>query len=118
MSKRSQRWALVLVFLVAAQIGASLVLRRSYALVSFSDVLQCAALFCAALACVLNISKTSLRSRLFWIFMSLGVGSWLSYQALWTYIELVQKREVPSLFAGDAILFLHFVPMMAAIALQ
>jgi signal transduction histidine kinase len=118
MSKRSQRWALVLIFLVVAQIGASLILRRSYALVSFSDVLQCAALFCAALACVLNIGKTSLRSRLFWIFMSLGVGSWLSYQALWTYIEVVQKREVPSLFAGDAILFLHLVPMMAAIALQ
>lgn len=118
MSKRSQRWALVLVCLVIVQIGVSLTLRRSFLLVSLSDILQCAALSCAALSCVLNISKTNLRSRLFWIFMSLGTLSWLSYQVLWTFIEVVQRQEVPGMFAGDAILFLHFVPLMAAVALQ
>lgn len=118
MSKRSQCWALVLVCLVVAQIGTSLTLRRSFALVSLSDILQCAALLCAAVSCLLNISKTSLRSRLFWIFMSLGTVSWLTYQGLWTFIEVVQRREVPNMFAGDAILFLHFVPLMAAMALQ
>jgi signal transduction histidine kinase len=119
MSKRSQRWALVLVCLVVAQVGASLVLpRRSFALASLSDLLQCALLLCAAVSCVLNIPKTTRRSRLFWFLMSLGMISWLSYQTLWTYIEVVQRREVPSLFAGDVILFLHFVPMMAAMALQ
>jgi len=119
MSKRSQRWALVLVCLVVAQVGASLLLpRRSFALASLSDLLQCALLLCAAVSCVLNIPKTTHRSRLFWFLMSLGMVSWLTYQALWTYIEVVQRREVPSLFAGDVILFLHFVPMMAAMALQ
>ena len=119
MSKRSQRWALVLVCLVVAQVGASLVLpRRSFALASLSDLLQCALLLCAAISCVLNIPKTTRRSRLFWFLMSFGMVSWLSYQALWTYIEVVQRRDVPSLFSGDAILFLHFVPMMAAMALQ
>lgn len=119
MSKQSQRWALVLVCLVVAQIGASLVLpRRSFALAALSDLLQCALLLCATLACSLNISRTARKSRLFWILMSLGLGSWLIYQLLWTYIEVVQGREVPNLFAGDAILVLHFVPMMAAIALQ
>jgi signal transduction histidine kinase len=119
MSKRSQHWALVLVCLVVAQIGASLLLpRRSFALASLSDMLQCGLLLCAALSCVLNVSKTTRRSRLFWILMGLGMASWLSYQLLWTYIEVAQRREVPSLFAGDAILVLHFVPMMAAIALQ
>jgi len=119
MSKRSQRWALVLVCLVVAQMGASLLLpRRSFALASLSDLLQCALLLCASLSCLLNVPKAASRSRLFWLLMGMGMASWFSYQLLWTYIEVVQRREVPSLFAGDAILVLHFVPMMAAIALQ
>jgi signal transduction histidine kinase len=119
MSKRAQRWALVLACLVVAQIGASLLLpRRSVALTALSDLLQCALLLCAVFSCALNVSRTTRRSRLFWLLMSLGLGSWLIYQLLWTYIEVVEGREVPSLFAGDAILVLHFVPMMAAIALQ
>lgn len=118
MSKRSQRWALVLVCLVVAQISASLFMPRSFGLSAVSDLLQCALLLCAAFSCVLNVPKTAGRFRLFWSLMSLGLVSWLAYQVLWTYIEVVQKREVPNLFAGDAILFLHLVPMMAAIALQ
>jgi len=50
--------------------------------------------------------------------MTLGLTGWLTYQFLWTYIEVVQKRDVPDLFPGDVILFLHVVPMMAALALQ
>lgn len=118
MSKRSQRWALVLVCLVVAQISASLFMPRSFGLSALSDLLQCALLLCAAFSCALNVPKTAGRFRLFWSLMSLGLVSWLAYQVLWTYIEVVQKREVPNLFAGDAILFLHLVPMMAAIALQ
>jgi signal transduction histidine kinase len=119
MSKRSQWWALVLVCLVAAQMGASLLLpARSFALVALSDLVQCALLLCASFSCILNIPRTTGRSRLFWLLMSLGMVSWLTYQMLWTFIEVVQRREVPNLYAGDAVLFLHFVPMMAAIALQ
>jgi len=119
MSKRSQRWALALVCLSVAQIGASLLLRNhKYFLASVSDLVQCALLFCASYSCILNVPRTAQRSRLFWLLMSLGMVSWLSYQVLWTYIEVVQKSQVPNMFAGDAILFLHFVPMMAAIALQ
>jgi len=50
--------------------------------------------------------------------MCLGFTSWLTYQFLWTYIEVIQRADVPSLFTGDIILFLHIVPMMAALALQ
>src|SRR5579862_2629311 len=104
MSKRSQRWALVLVCLVAAQVGASLLLSaRSFVLVALSDLVQCALLLCAFFSCILNIPRTTGRSRLFWLLMSLGMGSWLTYQILWTFIEVVQRREVPSLYAGDAV---------------
>ena len=119
MSKRSKVWTWVLVCLVAAQVAASLVLRKpGFALAAFSDAVQCALLACAAVSCLPHIFRSTRRVRLFWILMALGLAGWLSYQTLWTFIEVVQHRDVPSLFAGDAILFLHFVPMMAALALQ
>jgi len=37
---------------------------------------------------------------------------------LWTYYEVILRRDVPDLFAGDVILFLHIVPLMAALALR
>ena len=119
MSTRSKVWTWVLVCLVAAQIAASLVLRKpSFALAALSDAVQCALLACAAVSCLPHIFRSTRRVRLFWILMALGLTGWLSYQTMWTFIEVVQHRDVPSLFAGDAVLFLHFVPMMAALALQ
>jgi signal transduction histidine kinase len=119
MSARSKVWAWVLVCLVVAQIAASLSLRKpGFVLAAFSDGVQCALLFCAALSCLPHIFKTTRRVRLFWFLMGLGLTAWLTYQSLWTYIEVVQHRDVPDLFAGDAIIFLHFVPMMAALAFQ
>src|SRR5437762_5747526 len=119
MSTRSKVWAWVLVCLVVAQIAASLSLRKpGFRLAAFSDGIQCALLFCAALSCLPHVFQTTRRVRLFWVLMGLGLTSWLGYQSLWTYIEVVLHRDVPDLFAGDAIIFLHFVPMMAALPLQ
>ncbi|PYX38092.1 MAG: hypothetical protein DMG75_04895 [Acidobacteria bacterium] len=50
--------------------------------------------------------------------MTLGLGFWFSYQLLWTYFEVVLRQDVPEAFAGDLVLFLHIVPMIAALALQ
>jgi signal transduction histidine kinase len=119
MSARSNFWAVCLASVVIAQTAASLALpARGFALAAVSDIVQCALLLCATILCFLNSGKTFKRTRAFWVLMGLGLATWLAYQALWTYIEVIQRREVPSLFTGDAILFLHFVPMMAALALQ
>jgi signal transduction histidine kinase len=50
--------------------------------------------------------------------MTLGISFWLAYQLMWSYIEVVLRQEVPQPFVGDIVIFLHFVPMMAALALQ
>ncbi|MBV9342649.1 MAG: HAMP domain-containing histidine kinase [Acidobacteria bacterium] len=119
MSARLKTWGLVLVCLVLAQSAASVFLpARTFALTAFSDLLQSALLLVAALSCVPHIVRTSGRSRLFWLLMALGFTSWLTYQLLWTYIEVLKQQEVPNLFTGDVILFLHIVPMMAAQALR
>jgi signal transduction histidine kinase len=107
------------VCLVIFQAAGSLALAgHRFALAALSDVLQCLLLSCAVLPYFLAAFKATGRVRVFWWLMALGLSAWLSYGFLWMYFEVVLRRDVPSLFIGDAILFLHFVPMMAALALQ
>ena len=122
MLERSKAWTTALVCLVVAQTivsAASFLLRwRGFGLVAFSDIVQCLLLLSAALSCLPSILRNRGRVRLFWVLMSIGLASWTIYQFLWTYVEVAQRREVPGLWGPDVILFLHIVPMMAALALQ
>lgn len=43
---------------------------------------------------------------------------WFCVQVLWTYFEVYLRQETPNPFVGDVILFLHLVPLMAAVAVQ
>ena len=96
----------------------SLLAPRGFALTAFGDILQSSILLCATVAVLSNIRASSPRTRLFWALMGLGLGMWLASQVMWTYIEVYLRHEAPNPFVGDVILFLHIVPMMAAVALQ
>ena len=118
MSERSKLWILAAGCLVFAQACASALIPPGFALTVFSDVTQCILLLSATAALLPNITRNQGRTRLFWGLMTLGIVFWLSYQLLWSYIEVVLRQEVPDPFVGDIVIFLHFVPMMAALALQ
>jgi signal transduction histidine kinase len=116
---RIKIWISVLIALVLAQVAASLLLPRGEALTVASDLIYGALLLVATAAFLPNISATrcaSFQVRLFWILMSLGMVFWLSYQGMWNYFEVIRREEVPDPFLGDIVLFLHLVPMIAALA--
>jgi signal transduction histidine kinase len=117
MSLRAKSWIPLSVAAVLAQAFASFLMRPSFALLAISDVAQCVLLFACALSFLPNLFATHGRVRLFWTLMSLGMALWFSYQVLWTYFEVVLRQDVPNPFVGDVVLFLHIVPMMAALAL-
>ena len=48
--------------------------------------------------------------------MTLGMLFWLTYQGMWNYFEVLKRQDVPPTFLGDIVLFLHLVPMIAALA--
>jgi diguanylate cyclase (GGDEF)-like protein len=50
--------------------------------------------------------------------LGLGMGLWLASQLLWTYSEVFLRQEAPNPFVGDVVLFLHIVPIMAAVSVQ
>ncbi len=60
--------------------------------------------------------STTSHTRLFWILMSAGMVFWLTYQTMWNYFEVIKRQDVPDPFLGDIVLFLHLVPMIAALA--
>src|SRR6202023_3992617 len=93
---------------------------RGNALTVASDLIGATLLLVATAAYLPNISRSrcpTLHIRLFWILMSVGMLFWLTYQAMWNYFEVIKRQDVPEPFLGDIVLFLHLVPMIAALAL-
>ncbi len=103
---------------VSAHLLVSLLVPRGTALTAFGDLTQCALLLFATIAIGTNIKATCKKARLFWVLMGCGCGMWFCAQALWTYFEVYLRQETPNPFVGDVVLFLHVVPMMAALAVQ
>jgi diguanylate cyclase (GGDEF)-like protein len=96
----------------------SLCLPHGIALTAFGDLTQCALLLGATLSLASNIKTNCKKARLFWTLMASGCAMWFCTQVLWTYFEVYLRQETPNPFVGDVILFLHLVPMMAAVAIQ
>jgi signal transduction histidine kinase len=119
MSRRARFCLVAVSGFVFVQATASLLLRSGFALTAASDLIQSALLLAGTLVFLTNALATRGRTRLFWLLMSLGLAFWFAYQTLlWTYFEVFLRQEVPDVFWGDVILFLHIVPMMAALVLQ
>jgi diguanylate cyclase (GGDEF)-like protein len=114
----ARKWCLAASVLVCVHIFLSLRMPRSFALTAFGDLTQCFLLLLATLSILSVALKSTGRTRLFWVLLSFGFAMWLGAQVWWTYFEVFLRQEVPNPFAGDIILFLHIVPMMAALAVQ
>lgn len=117
MSRRSKLWLTAACGLVCAQVVASLTL-HGFALIAASDLVQLLLLLCGTLALIPVMRISRGRARMFWALMTTGIAFWLFYQGLWCYIEILLRQTVPNLFTGDVVLFMHLVPMIAALAIQ
>jgi signal transduction histidine kinase len=111
-------WTATVAACLAALILAAIILPKSFALTALSDVIQCLLLFSGTFSLIHHITRTRGRLRLFWALVTAGTGLWFCYQLLWVYYEVCLRGDVPDLCSGDMILFLHIVPLMAALALR
>ena len=118
LNKLSKLWLAAVGGVWASFVLAALVLPQSFRLAVFCDVAEGLLLLSGASSFVPLALRAKGRMRLFWSLIVLGVTLWLSYQLLWMYYEIILRREVPDIFAGDVILFLNIVPLMAALALR
>jgi signal transduction histidine kinase len=118
MSGRLKLWILAAAALVCAQALASLFLKPGFTLIALSDILQFILLLAGTISLLPSVLATRGRTRLFWVLMALGMTFWMSYQGLWMYFEVFLRKDFPNPFGGDVVLFLHLVPMTAALAMQ
>ncbi len=103
---------------VCAHVLLSLTMPRGFALAAIGDIVQNIVLLAATVAILANLRTASPKARMFWGLIGFGMVMWLVSQVLWTYIEVYLRHEAPNPFVGDVILFLHIVPMMAAVAVE
>jgi signal transduction histidine kinase len=113
-------WILICawVVLVGGYTLAALTQHNSPKLTAFGDVAQCLVALFACVGLFANSLVAEKRTRLFWILLGFGCAAWLVGQSIWTYFEVVLRKDVPNPFIGDVILFLHPVPMIGALALR
>ena len=116
--RQAGKWTGIVCAVVCVHLFVSLLAPRSIGLTAFGDLTQAALLFCATLSILSNIKTSYKKAQLFWALMAFACGMWLCTQVLWTYFEVYLRQEVPNPFVGDVVLFLHVVPMMAALAVQ
>ncbi len=103
---------------VCVQLVVSTLAPRGTGLTAFGDLTQSALLLWATLSVLSNVRTSYKKAQLFWALMAAGCGMWLCTQVLWTFFEVFLRQEVPNPFVGDVVLFLHVVPMMAALVVQ
>jgi signal transduction histidine kinase len=65
-----------------------------------------------------NAFQSRGHARLFWSLMTVSMAMWSFNQAGWAWFEVIARKPLPDPFVGDVVLFLHVVPMMAAVAIR
>ena len=96
----------------------SLTLRRGLALATIFDI----GYFLLMLAAVAAMFSTAWAeqglNRRFWLLMGAGCFLWACDAGGWNYYEILRHSPVPRQWFMNVILFLHFVPMIAAVGLR
>jgi signal transduction histidine kinase len=118
MTKRQRWWALGLASVVLGYTAGSLSLRPGFTLTAVADVTQLVLLIAATVVMVLNSIYSRGQTRLFWSLLAAGCAMWGLNQAGWASYEVILRQQIPDPFIGDIILFLHVVPMIAAVAVR
>ena len=65
-----------------------------------------------------NTLDSQRHTRLFWGLMTASLAMWCFNLGCWAVYEVILRRPISDPFPGDIVLFLHIVPMMAAVALR
>src|SRR3954453_10254542 len=105
--------ALVVVFALA-----SLVISSPFFLIAMGNIVPFLLGTATLVLAIRNAYDSSGHTRLFWALMTAGLAMWWVNQAGWLWFEVILRQPVPDPFYGDIILFLHPVPLMAAVAIR
>ena len=94
----------------------SLAVKPGSFVVSYSGISYFLLMLLATGFAIRNGIRQTLRSRPFWALLATAYGLWALNQGLTLYYELGRHMDAPDNSIADPVLFLHLVPLMAAVA--
>jgi PAS domain S-box-containing protein len=109
-------WPTALIGIVVIKAVLSLAVKPGSFLVSYSGISYFLLLLLATSFAIRNGIQNTLGRRPFWVFLAIAYGLWALNQCLKLYYELVRHMDAPDSSIADPVLFLHIVPLMAAVA--
>jgi signal transduction histidine kinase len=104
--------------LLAAFAAAPLALRGDFIRTAIGDLVPMVIIAATVIIALRNAFDSRGPTRLFWGLLSLAMTMWCLNLAAWAWFEVWQRRAIPDPYFGDIILFLHVVPIMAAVSLR
>ncbi len=115
---RPKLWAWFSAFALLVVAVLSLASPQSVLLSGSDDLFSFVLTSTAAAVLAINAVRAREQQRVFWGLMALGAALWAVNGAYWSYYELLLRRPIPEQTWCDAVLFLHLVPYIAAVALR
>ncbi len=113
---RFSSWPTALIGIVVIKAVLSLAVKPGSFLVSYSGISYFLLLLLATSFAIRNGIRQTLGSRPFWVLLAIAYGLWALNQGLKLYYELGRHMDAPDNSIVDPVLFLHLVPLMAAVA--
>ncbi len=86
--------------------------------VAMGDIVPLLIISAAFVVSARNAFDSRGHTRLFWSLIATGMGMWAFNQSFWVWFEVISHQKIPDPFQGDIILFLHVVPITAAVAIR
>jgi signal transduction histidine kinase len=115
---RRYRWFALASGITLAFAVVSLTVPRGPALTAICDVGYFLLTLAAGGAMLANAGSMRGVNQRFWLLMGSGCMLWAADLAAWTYYEVVRGTSVPTVWFMDVFLFLHLIPMIAAVGLR
>jgi signal transduction histidine kinase len=112
------RWFVLAGGITLAFAVASLAIPRGAVLTAIIDVGYLLLTLSIGVAMLVNAWLTQGASQRFWALMGSGYILWACNQAGWAYYEVARHAIVPDPWSMDMFLFLHLIPMIAAVGLR
>jgi len=104
--------------LLAAFALAPMVLPGDLFRVAMGNLVPLAVMLAAIYFSFRNAFDSRGHLRLFWGLITASLAMWGFNLTCWGWYEVILRKPMPEPYAGDIVLFLHVVPMMAAVAVR
>jgi len=112
------RWVALAAGITLAFAVVSLMVPRGPALTAIFDIGYLLLTVSASGVMLANAWSSNGTNRRFWALMASGCILWACNQAAWVYCEVLRHTTFPDPSIMDVFLFLHLVPMIAAVGLR